>query len=392
MALRDPATGLSCAETPFYPPKLIKKSDLAVCTSCTLLFSSPSTGPKNYTVRNSFGDGLGIQESALATLTYNGASYALYDTVLWKRGAHRDFGKDVNYDLEMNLYFRSTHDIKNQVAMAIPITIDNSKASPYFTELANQNSGIRTVTLESIVATQQPVLMYKGMDLRLRNASSPVSAAQCSDLRANLTWFIIAPTYISSADAGRIRSVTLPNNVDPPAASTVISLERARMLCMTIPTMSIQSATTTGGGKKKDVYLTRALQCQRIDPNTDVKGDAVYLKDSEKDKTLADELDGIASLDKSLDAVATPGIRPRDMENMLATCIGIAFAIIAFSFIAYYMLGSIYKGYIPTVLRELGTIPDITKAKMKECTSFVQTDAAKEAVEAALSAKLGAKT
>jgi hypothetical protein len=376
MALRDPATGLSCLETPFYPPQLLKPSDLATCNSCTLVFSAPNAGPKGY-IDRSAQDGLGLGESPLASLSYNGTNYALYDTVLWQHGAHRDFGAAANYDMEMNLYFRSIYDISKIIAMAIPITINNSKAQAYFTELADQNPAARNATLESIVVKNQPVLMYKGIDLRGRNASKPWAAQQCGDVSATMTWFILPSTFISSADAGRIRGAQLGSNVSPPAANSVLTISRCRDMCMMIPSLTVKAAAAETA-KKEDVYLTRAIQCQRIDPGKDVRNGAVHLKNSNKKSTLSEEIDGIASLDSSLDAVSGgTGMRPRDMENILATCIGVAVAIILFCFIAYFFLQKVYKGYLPAVIQEQALIPAITQAKEKACASFVDQMAAK---------------
>jgi hypothetical protein len=360
MALRDPATGLSCAETPFYPPQLLKSSDLAICNSCTLEISAPATGTKIYSPRGNIPDGIGINESPLAQLVYNGTAYGLYDTVLWKAGAHRAFNSDTNYDLEMNLYFRSVQNSAAQFAIAIPIMIDNSKPNPYFTELTNQDASKRTYTLESIVSANLPVLMYKGMDLRLRSNASPAAAAQCNDITANITWCILPPAYISSSDAEKIRALSLPTNVAPPAPSTVLTVERCRDMCMVIPSMKIKLQKAP---EPEDIYLTRALQCQRIDPTTDVKGDAVYLRKPHTKNTLANELDASAALESALEGTSNTGIRPRDIENMLAVGIAIAIAIIVFCFIAYYVMMYLYKGYLPTVIKEQSIIKAVTDAK-----------------------------
>ena len=383
MALRDPATGLSCAETPFYPPRGLKPSDLATCSSCSLDFKAPNAGTKGYINRGAVADGIGVDESPLVSIVYNGTSYALYDTVIWRKGAHRDFFSDSPYDMEMNLYFRNILDTSKQVALAIPITIDDSKSMSYFNELANQDPTKRTQTLEKIIQTDKQVLTYKGIDLRKRSASAPTAAPQCSDLLSNLTWFVTGTTYISKGDADRIRTANVTGNVDPPVPTGVPTNERCRNMCMIVPKITINADSNTGRGKSSsDVYLTRALQCQRITPSQDVKGGAVYLKDQKKDNTLADELDAAAALDAPLEIASKSGIRPRDIEEMLATAISIAFAVIGIIVIGYYMLKYIYKGYIPVVVREQKLIPIITAAKVQACKALGDTTLAAAAAAA----------
>jgi hypothetical protein len=146
---------------------------------------------------------------------------------------------------------------------------------------------------------------------------------------------------------------------------------------MMIPTLTVKAAAAETT-KKEDVYLTRAIQCQRIDPGKDVRDGAVHLKNSNKKSTLSEEIDGIATLDSSLDAVSgNSGMRPRDMEDILATCIGVAVAVLLFCIIAYYLLQTVYKGYLPVVIQEQALIPAVTQAKEKACASFVDQMAAK---------------
>jgi len=385
MALRDPATGLSCGETPFYPPRNLKPSDLAVCSSCTLNFVAPTAGPKGYTHRGTVADGLGVDESPLASITYNKTNYALYDTVIWRKGAHRDFLTDTPYDLEMNLYFRTVTDTSKQVAVAIPITINDTKSMSYFNELANQDPTKRGFSLETIIATNARVLMYKGMDLRGRNVTNPVGAPQCNDVNASLTWFVLGTAYISAADANRLRSTNFANNVEPPTPTLVPTLDRCRTMCMIVPKITVGVPTAAGKSKGDDIYLTRALQCQRIDPTTDVKEGAVYLKNQKNSNTLADELDASAALDKPLDAVVQGGVRPRDIEEILATAIAVALAVLGIVVVGYWALCRIYKDYVPTVIKEQTLIPAISDAKIKACKDL--GDATLEAAKA-VAAKL----
>jgi len=382
MALRDPATGLSCAETPFYPPRGLKPSDLATCSSCRLDFKAPNAGTKGYINRGAVADGIGVDESPLASLVYNGTSYGLYDTVIWRKGAHRDFFSDTAYDMEMNLYFRNILDTTKQLALAIPITIDNSKSMSYFNELANQDPTKRTQTLETLIRTDKPVLTYKGIDLRKRNAAAPTAAPQCSDLLSNITWFVTGTTYIAVGDANRIRGASLSGNVDPPVPTGVPTNERCRSMCMIVPTISVNSTGDSRKEKPKDVYLTRALQCQRITPSEDVKGGAVYLKNQKQDNTLADELDSAAALDAPLEVAANSGIRPREIEDLLATAIGVALAVIGIIVIGYYMLKYVYKRYIPVVVSEQKLIPIFTKAKVEACKALGDTTLAAAAAAA----------
>mgnify|MGYP000078223969 CR=1 FL=1 len=342
--IRDPAIGLTCFETPFYPPKSMALSDMAKCESCQLSFTAPINGPKTINSRAGM-DGLSVDESPLTELSYNGTKFGLYDTVLWaKGGAHRYFKAGSNYDMEMNLYFRDAFNPFKMIAMAIPITIDDSKGNPYFTEMALQNMSVRTVSLDKIISGG-PVIMYKGMDLRNRRSNKPTEADHCYSATANMTWFVLQPTYISTADATLFRSMDYLSNVLPPAPAHELTLERVRNMCATIDTITVKGLTAPAAPDNKGIYLTRALQCQRIDPNTDIKDGAVYLDRSTH--TLEEELDSDAA--DSTKHVKTNGINASAIEDNIAMVLGLIIGIACFSVLSYFLFRLIFSGYIPTI-------------------------------------------
>jgi hypothetical protein len=349
-------------------------TDVPTCTSCSLIFAAPVAGPKGLSTRPTK-DGLSVDESPLAQLTFNNSTFSLYETILWLNGAHRNFKKTTNYDLEMNLYFRDIYDSNKQIALAIPITIDDSQGKPYFKEMAAQQSG-RVNTLETIIVKNAPVLTYKGIDLRGRTKAIPKSAAQCNSVTSNLTWFVLPSTFISTADATRLRALGGKDDISPPGPDHELSLERARSISMAVAGIQLKSditaaTTAAAAASAPGIYLTRALQCQRIDPTKDVRNDAVYLKNPPQNNTLADELAKAAALDVPLDAGAGSGMRPRDIETILSIIVGIAVGVIIFSIVAYVVLQSVYKGYLPSVNKELLEVPAITSAKEAACAAFV---------------------
>jgi hypothetical protein len=130
--------------------------------------------------------------------------------------------------------------------------------------------------------------------------------------------------------------------------------------------------TAAAAASAPGIYLTRALQCQRIDPTKDVRNDAVYLKNPPQSNTLADELAKAAALDAPLDVSGNSGMRPRDIETILSIVVGIAVGIIIFAIVAYVVLQAVYKGYLPTVNKELVEVPAITSAKEAACAAFVE--------------------
>jgi hypothetical protein len=371
MSLRDPSAGFDCTETPFRPPKSISRSDVPICSSCSVLLSATHAGPKTLGSRSNFdggGDGMTIDESPLAALTFSNNKYALYDTIIWKNGAHRDFKTDKNYDLEMNLYFRDTYDPNKIMAVAIPIMIDDAKAKPYFTELANQNANMRTHNLETLVDTGSSALTYKGIDMRQRREGTTYNAPQCRDARSNMTWFVLGQTYISNADAIRIRGMAFPSNVNPPQPTHEITIERSRQMTMLVANVSVSGTPgkteSFSNNRSENMYLTRALQCQRIDPNLDVKNDAVYLDRNRATRSLQDELDAASNLDRPLFDVSTnTGVRPQQIEDILALTIGIVMGVVVFGFIAYYLLQYIYKGYLNTIAKQEAIREAILQAK-----------------------------
>lgn len=346
--LRDPAVGLTCFETPFYPPKSMGLSDMAKCDSCDLTFTAPINGPKSVYGRAGM-DGLSVDESPLTELSYNGTKYGLYDTVLWaKGGAHRYFKAAAPYDMEMNLYFRAAFDPFKMIAMAIPITIDNTKGNPYFSEMALQNISVRTVSLDKIISSG-PVIMYKGMDLRNRRFDKPTQADHCYSATANMSWFVLQPAYISMRDATVFRRMDYLSNVLPPTPSHELTLERVRNMCMVIDTITVKNLLAAPVPDNKGIYLTRALQCQRIDPNTDIKDGAVYLNgDDSNTNSLEYELDAAAAADSTKNYKQTD-INAGKVEDNIAMVLGLIIGLVCFTALCYLLFPIIFSGYIPTI-------------------------------------------
>ena len=370
-ALRDPAVGFSCFDTPFYPPKTMSISDIPQCESCVLTFAAPVAGIKIASSRYGM-DGINIDESPLTELQYNKKKFALFDTVLWKSGAHRNFKAQKNYDLEMNLYFRDVFDPLSQVAIAIPITINDEKKNGYFAELANQDQTKRTFTLESII-TSGPVILYKGMDLRNRNENKPYDAPHCHSATASISWFILQPAFISSMDANKIQGFKFQSNVLPPSPSHELTIARVRAMTTTISDIVLKNRVTASSSSADDkgIFLTRALQCQRIDPSRDIKNDAVYLNGLPQG-TLQDELDAKeVAADSLMISSNDKGLRPKHIEDILAICAGIAIGIVIFSLFAYFIIQILYKGYLIKENLNKSVMPSVVSAKTLACSSFV---------------------
>jgi len=344
-------------------------ADMPKCESCSLVFAAPIAGTKMVGQRGGM-DGLSVEESPLSELHYNTNKYALYDTVLWaKQGAHRNFKAAANYDMEMNLYFREVFNPFKMIAMAIPITIDNGRANPYFTEMANQNGSVRNMTLEKII-TGGAVVMYKGMDLRSRNSDRPYAADQCHSKTATLTWFVLQPAYISSNDANRFRTMAISSNLFPPSPVHELTLARVRDMCAVIATIQLKSdmdkaAESAASKSDNGVFLTRALQCQRINPATDVKGDAVYLN-SPPENTLHDELNSGAA-DSKKPMKKAGGWRPKHVEELIGLVLGIVIGLLLFALVSYYFMQFMFKGYAAGAAAMDASIFSILSKRQQEC-------------------------
>jgi hypothetical protein len=285
----------------------------------------------------------------LIQIQYNDRTYGLSKTFLWKNGLHRDFKADKNYDLELNLYFRDIFFPDKMLGVVLPITIDESLGKPYFTEFSNS---ARTIPMDTLIGDGQ-VLVYKGIDIQNRNGDKKQTAEQCSSISSNLNWLIFPTTYIKSKDANFIRSIPLPVTNTNPVPDQEITLERARKMCMLIPKVELKTTVEdrlaqTERSKKKNIYLTRALQCQRIDPSKDVRGDAVYLSDKTGTTTLNKELDDAANLNSSLDD-KTGTVRAKKIEDIIAYIVGTILGIILLALLAYFIYTQLFKGYINTV-------------------------------------------
>lgn len=358
--LRDPATGLDCSETPFRPPKTLSRTDLPICNSCTVIFNGSVAGPKELKPQGV--GGLILNESPLIQIEYNERTYGLSKTFLWQNGIHRDFKIDTNYDLELNLYFRDIYYPEKMLAVAIPLTIDDANGKPYFSEM---NTGVSTIPMDTIINNGQ-ILVYKGIDLQGRDGEKKQKAPQCSDISSNLTWLIFSPSFIKSADAAKIRSIQLPNTNTVPLPDHEITLARARQMCMLIPTVRIKTAVDAmlvkkaEAAKNKDVFLTRALQCQRIDPSKDVRGDSVYLNSKQGGNTLEKELDDAANLNKSIDEKKNGSYRAKQIEDLIAIIVGVILGLVLISLVAYYIFTHLYKGYLPVQEKAAALISSAT--------------------------------
>ena len=365
--LRDPALGLDCTETPLKPGRAISKDEIAKCNSCTLVFSAPNPGPKTWQVGPK--NGIEIDESPHTQIIYNNQTFSLFKTFLWPTGIHRDFKSQSNYDMEMNLYFRDIFKPDIIIGVVIPITISDSQSKQYFNEWEQP-----TQTLESIVNTELPVLMYKGIDLRDRDSNNLATAPQCQN-NSGMIWFILSSTYIHSTAAQKIRNYfssskyakpankKVPAENTPPVCLKELTIERIKQMCMIIPTINTKTNVdrlAKGDKVNNGIVLTRALQCQRIDPSTDIKGDAVYLKGPPQ-TNLQDEIDKATDLNTPLDVEKKGSIRAKSMENYLGIFLGIILGLVIFGIIGFFCMKYVYTKYESTVDTQLATIESSLK-------------------------------
>jgi len=217
--------------------------------------------------------------------------------------------------------------------------------------------------------------MYKGMDLRNRNSDRPYAASHCSSPNASLNWFILQPTFISSTDAQRIRSIQAVSNLQPPVPHHELTLERVRTMCSVIPTIELKSdIENRNAAESKNtngIYLTRALQCQRINPATDIKNNAVYLNGVSQN-TLQDELnEKAADSTSAIGNTRGAGVRPKQIEEFLALAVGIGLGIFLFSIAVYYLLQFLYKGFVPNMTGMELSMGPIISEKQIACASYV---------------------
>lgn len=381
LSVRDPATGLDCSETPFRPSSVVSRDDIAKCNSCTLVFSAPTSGPKNVSIGPK--NGITIDESPLAQISYNSQTFSLFKTFLWPQGLHRDFKSPQNYDMEMNLYFRDIFKPDNIIGVVIPITISDNLGKPYFTEWGQQVASPNN--LESIISTGSPVLMYKGIDLRERDSYNINTLPQCTSKDSSMTWFVLSTTYIHSTWAQLLRNYfnandyAKPKDKKTPAENTVpvsgkeLTLDRVRQMCMIIPTIdtktNIDRLASSANKATNGIILTRALQCQRIDPSIDVKGDAVYLNGPGQG-TLQDELDKATELDKPLDDENKTSIRAKTIETVLGVVLGLILGILIFGVVGYFCVKLTYSKYDENIAGQQSHITTAMKGIANGITGF----------------------
>jgi tetrahydromethanopterin S-methyltransferase subunit G len=185
-----------------------------------------------------------------------------------------------------------------------------------------------------------------------------------------MTWFILSTTYISSSAAQNLRDIFNSNSYSkpkdkktpaentPPDASKELTLERTRQMCMIIPSIDVKTnvdkLATTNNKDTKGVILTRALQCQRIDPSTDVRNGAVYLNSwsTQGSNSLQEEIDKTTELDKPFEDGEKSSLRPKSIENFLGVLFGVIFGLIIFIVIGYYIIKFMYTKYDENVLQQ----------------------------------------
>jgi len=341
MSITD--TIFSCSETPVWTPATLDPSILPPCLSCTLRLSSKLPGTGSCTP-NIFG--LVVNENPTTEFVINGARYNLIATYLCFPGLHRLYGHQVVCDAELVVEFRHVSELGKYASLSVPLTKD-AVGSAYFHTLGQITSS-RPV-LSSLIPEDSKILSYPGPSIDGRSALDLRPNSVCAPIARPTNWYVVLdPVEISFADFDRLYGLCDKSILKgPPKPLADISAARAARLLTIIAEITLEGSESLQpadeGGKS-----TSALKCYRIDPETDIENDKVYIGGKTKKKTtLQKELERAAEL--SGDTPDDGTIKPGDIERIVGIILGVTIGIILCAFIAFFIWRGTFSHYLPVL-------------------------------------------
>lgn len=330
------ASYFGCAEAPVWIPDGFVIDRVPTCKSCNLRLVSPVAGNGNITPRE---DGLLVDENPLTTLSINGIQYNLVESILLIAGAHRLPGRAEPCKAELACFFQNTRDFSQHVCLCLPIDIGNGSAKAYFNTLGTLGSG--RPTLGTIIPASANFLLYRGADLRGRNARSNVPASFCDPVRRVVTYYVCqTPIFMEQSDYTRFVTRAGAGLVGPPKPITPVVNSRLIELTSLVKGIKIGEAkplnanTTEGPG-----YPTKAMKCYRVDPARDIIKDKVYVGGKGVRTTLEKELA------ESVDETTSSGIMPGDLQNTIAIIVGLLLAVVICAAIFVFIFSHVFTNY-----------------------------------------------
>lgn len=360
---------LGCEKVPSNFTQVRDLNDIRPCKKCIVRISGPS-GPGRLTPSRT---GFVIDESPLVMLYYNGIDYTLKETHLLIRGEHGGShilpGMTTPPVGEVLLFFERADNLP--YCVAVPIVAEKGVGNVYFQQL---NQVVRNrAAITSIIDPETELLQYTGSELRGRWGSDPKTAfprRACEGGKKVRYLVCTRPTNILPADLLRLTSALDKNFMGPVTAKTPLTPTDVQTFVTRIPRIVLEGPkkVAKGPASADGVYLTRELQCRRIDTAKDIEGDRVYVGGKERpgDSTLDKEL--LAASDSQaayLDTDSKATIQPGTIETILALVLGsiIGFVLLVGAFFFFWKMTG--RNYVTKVGTDYPSIFDPFKAFFK---------------------------
>jgi len=331
-----PFNSLSCTQTPFQFPKLLKVDDIPEYKISEIRIVGTTPGPGRVLERASR-DGQLIEENPQISLIFERQTFNISDTVLHFPGMHRPPGTETLPVGEIHVYFRNPkpakrlQQIRDDICLIIPIKIGTGKGVNYF-EFLNRDASLRAgylPALASIITDRTPTILYKGKDLKNRGYGLPNPDAQClPDSYAIQYIFLQTPANIRAKDVERLKAANRVIEMEPPSDPiNIVDLRRFCALYKT-PGLRVGSSTDAPADLPAGIKHMDSMKCRPIDPKKDIRGDKIVVDEKARRVFLADELYGPRKLQDDVGAPGEPGgnstgLQPGDFEDILAAPVGI---------------------------------------------------------------------
>jgi hypothetical protein len=209
--------------------------------------------------------------------------------------------------------------------LVVPVIEGRGVGNTYFQQL-NQIVRNRAAVSALIEPTTQ-LLQYTGGDLRGRYGSTAATAFPSALCGRKVRYLVCTkPAHIQGTDLLRLANGLSKTDYRGPVTSlTALTPTEIQTYVTRVPKILIESPKTVGAptGVPDDVYLTRELQCRRLDTAKDIEGDKIYVGGAKRpgDSTLEQEL--LAASDSQAGFVEAGGsIQPGTIETILAIVLG----------------------------------------------------------------------
>jgi len=172
----------------------------------------------------------------------------------------------------------------------------------------------------------------------------------CEPVNRVVTYYVTLTTAsISANDFQRLKGLCA-SNAGPPKPLTELTSGRIQSIGTFIPSIQVKTTadvvlTTNSAGRTG--IPTQSLKCYKVDPEKDIKNDAVYIGGAPGDSTLADELRNAASgdLNQSFRKPSKPSFAIGSLEAFLSICLGIFVGLVVCATITFFLYNTVFSYY-----------------------------------------------